>query len=294
MGPDQINTIAAATVQALTTQMAPPPATATPLPTIAPTATATLAVPTLNLTVIPTLSLATSTLIPLPTTAGSSECNRATFISETVADGTVVKPGAAFEKSWKIRNDGNCTWTSAYSSAVFSNDPSSPVITGDGSFPLPASVVPGGMVTILVKLIAPKEEGTYTQVWKMQDADEKSFGQSGGGGWWVTIKVSKTGAVTPSSVSSSIALSGEDFTGTITTSKATSVTWNWQIYGTGWSNLTAKKTETFNGAGISVDSYTGGFGAACTAAGLASGSDSSFRLNLNEYGYSTKVDFVCP
>jgi hypothetical protein len=44
MGPDQINTIAAATVQALTTQMAPPPATATTMATEAPTVTATLSV----------------------------------------------------------------------------------------------------------------------------------------------------------------------------------------------------------------------------------------------------------
>ncbi len=112
MGPDQINTIAAATVQALTTQMAPPPATATPPATEVPTATPTLAVPTLNLTVIPTLSLATSTLIPLPTTAGSTECNKVFFISdETIPDGTVIKSGAKFVKSWKIKNDGTCTWS---------------------------------------------------------------------------------------------------------------------------------------------------------------------------------------
>lgn len=200
MGPDQINTIAAATVQALTTQMAPPPATATPLPTIAPTATATLAVPTLNLTVIPTLSLATSTLIPLPTTAGSTECNKVFFISdETIPDGTVFTPGKKnIEKTWKIKNDGTCTWTTLYSAAAFSNDPTDPVITGQGSVLMKTNVAPGAIVTISVSLTAPDKEGTYTQYWKMYDADGKPFGIGGpaGAGWYVQIKVSKTGAVT--------------------------------------------------------------------------------------------------
>ena len=152
MGPDQINTIAAATVQALTTQMAPPPATSTPLATEVPTATATLAVPTLNLTGIPTLSLATSTLIPLPTTAGSTECNKVMFLSdETVPDRTVFKPEAKFVKTWKIQNDGTCTWTTLYSAFVFSNDPASPAITGEADTNMKASITPGGTVVNFCK-----------------------------------------------------------------------------------------------------------------------------------------------
>lgn len=296
MGPDQINTIAAATVQALTTQMAPPPATATPLATEAPTATPTLAVPTLNQTVVPTISLATSTLIPLPTTAGSSECNKVFFIDETVKDGTVFKPEAKFVKTWKIRNDGNCTWTSAYSAIAFANDPASPVITGDGSYSLPASVVPGGILTISVNMIAPKEEGTYTQTWKMQDADGKPFGIGGpaGAGWWVSIKVSKTGAVTPSSVTSTIALAGNDFTATVSTSSATLIQYNWQYYnGTKWVSLNNQQSVTVNGAGVALHSYSGGLTEGCTGAGFASGSTLKFRLNLNAYGYKESSG-VCP
>jgi hypothetical protein len=298
MGPDQINTIAAATVQALTTQMAPPPATATPLATEIPTATATLAVPTLNLTGIPTLSLATSTLIPLPTTAGSTECNKVYFISdETIPDNTVLKPEVKFVKSWKIKNDGTCTWTTLFSAVMFSNDPASPAITGDGSSGMTASVAPGGVAVISVNLISPKEEGTYRQYWKMEDADGKSFGIGGpnGAGWYVQIKVSKTGVVTPASLTSTVTYVAPTYSGTITATGAV-VEYNWQVWDstrTKWVNLTSPVTETFNGVGLPVQTYTGGIAGACTKLSLASGSAVTVRLNLNAYGQQT-LDQVCP
>jgi hypothetical protein len=297
MGPDQINTIAAATVQALTTQMAPPPATSTPLATEVPTATATLAVPTLNLTGIPTLSLATSTLIPLPTTAGSTECNKITFLSdETVKDGTVFKPEAKFVKTWKIQNAGTCTWTTLYAAVMFSNDPASPAISGEADTNMKASITPGGTAVISVNLVAPKEEGNYRQYWKMQDADGKPFGIGGpnGPGFYVDIKVSKTGAVTPSTVTANVPVSVGDFTGTVTTSASTVIVYNWQYYnGTNWISVVNKKTATFNGANIPVDTYVGGLAEGCTGAGLASGSTLQFRLNLDAYGYHQSTG-VCP
>ncbi len=197
IGPDQINTIAAQTVEALTTQMAPPPATATNTPepaTATPMVTAapTLAIPTLNLTP----GALTNTLIPLPTSAGTTECNKVFFLSDVnVADGTVFKPETEFTKTWKIQNSGSCTWTSLYSAVPFSNDPTSPVITGDGEFPVKANVTPGGILEVTVKMKAPKEEGTYTQTWKMQDDQGNFFGIGGpnGAGWYVNIKVDKSG-----------------------------------------------------------------------------------------------------
>jgi hypothetical protein len=298
MGPDQINTIAAATVQALTTQMAPPPATATPLATEVPTATATLAVPTLNLTGIPTLSLATSTLIPLPTTAGSTECNKVMFLSdETIPDNTVFKPESKFVKTWKIQNNGTCTWTTLYSAFMFSNDPASPEITGEADTNMKASITPGGTVLISVNLVAPKEEGTYTQYWKMQDADGKPFGIGGpnGAGWYVKIKVSKTGVVTPSTVTSAISYAGDIYSGTITASGAY-IEYNWQVRDVAnskWENLTSPEANTFNGVNVPVPNYSGGRAAACSLVGLASGSTVTVRLNLNEYGFKS-IDQVCP
>jgi len=297
IGPDEINTIAAATVQALTTQMAPPPATNTPVPTEEPEPTATLVVPTLDLISVPTLSLATSTLIPLPTSIGSNECNKVFFISdENVPDGTVFKPGAKFTKSWKIRNDGTCTWNSAYYAVMFSNDPASPAITGLASKGI-GTVAPGGIVVVSVELTAPEEDGTYTQYWKMQDADGKMFGIGGpnGAGWYVQIKVSKSGVVTPSTVTSAISYVPDTYSGTITSTGAT-ITYNWQVRDTAtstWKNLTSPVVKTFNGNNVPVVDYTGGTAAACTLVSLTSGSTVTIRLNLNEYGFKS-TDQTCP
>ncbi len=200
---DQINTIAAMTVEALTTQMAPPPATATNTlePTVPVTETPTQLIPTLNLT---PLTLATNTLIPLPTSAGvgSTECNKVFFLKdETIPDGTVFKPETNFIKTWSIQNSGSCTWTSLYMASVFSNDPTDPIITGDETIPVKVNVAPGAIWKYSANLWAPKPVGTYTQYWKMIDDAGNYFGIGGpsGPGWYLKIEVSKSGTSSSSS-----------------------------------------------------------------------------------------------
>ena len=72
------------------------------------------------------------------------------------------------------------------------------------------TVAPGAIVVISVEMTAPKEEGTYTQVWKMQDGEGKPFGIGGpnGAGWYVQIKVSKTGGSTTTGSLSTSATAG--------------------------------------------------------------------------------------
>jgi uncharacterized protein affecting Mg2+/Co2+ transport len=193
---DQINTIAAMTVQALTTQMAPPPATATNTPepataTPAVTDTPTLLIPTLNLTPV---GLATNTLIPLPTTAGAGQSSDVYFIKdETIPDNTCMAPGTTFAKTWSIRNNGSVTWNTAYMASMFANDPSSPAINGDGTIAVKVPVAPGAIWKYTANLIAPSATGTYTQSWKMQDDSGNWFGIGGPNGtpWTVVIKVAK-------------------------------------------------------------------------------------------------------
>lgn len=220
---DQINTIAAQTVQALTTQMAPLPATATNTPepaTNTPEPSPTLPVPTLNLT---PQTLATNTLIPLPTSvAASGECNKVFFLSDdTIPDGTVVSPKQSFLKTWSIRNDGSCTWSSAYMASMFSNDPADPAIQGDGTVKVTYPIAPGATWKFSANLIAPKSTGTYTQYWKMIDDAGNFFGIGGpaGSAWSVQIKVTANGqadtTVTNSTVVSDTTTSC-DASGTIT------------------------------------------------------------------------------
>ncbi len=212
MGPDQINTIAAATVQALTTQMAPPPATATPLPTEMPTATATLAVPTLNLTGVPTLSLSTSTLIPLPTTSGGTSCNQIGAVEDvTIPDNSVIRAGQWFDKRWKLTNAGTCTWTTAYNANFVSGD----TLQGDVSAFLRSNVPPGASIEVAVKLKAPTENGTYRQYWNLTDADGKPFGIGpSGANYWILFKVGATSGTTGGM--STVATTGACAGGTVT------------------------------------------------------------------------------
>ena len=51
----------------------------------------------------------TITLTPVP-------CNKVKYIDDlSIPDDTVLATNASFTKMWRIRNDGTCTWTTAYS-----------------------------------------------------------------------------------------------------------------------------------------------------------------------------------
>src|SRR5690606_15189824 len=80
-------------------------------------------------------------------TAGCTDL--ATFVQDvTIPDGTVVRPGQAFTKTWRLRNDGTCTWTTAYA-IVFTGGNA---MGGPAAQALPVSVAPGGSVDISINL----------------------------------------------------------------------------------------------------------------------------------------------
>lgn len=155
---DFIATAAEYTVQAYRTQTAPtatpvlPTATETPLPTATPWLTATSA--------------------PLPT-ATPRPCNRAAFISETVPDGTSYNSGQTFTKSWRLRNDGTCTWNPEYRLVFYSGDQ----MGASNSVKLNKYVKPGEQVDFLVDFKAPSKAGTYTSYWRLQADDGSRFAQ---------------------------------------------------------------------------------------------------------------------
>jgi len=90
--------------------------TFTPLPTFAQGSTV-LGTPFLFAT--PGAGLAPLATIAPTTGSGSTHfavgCNDATFIGETVPDGTMVKPVKRFDKAWSLQNTGTCTWDEGYS-----------------------------------------------------------------------------------------------------------------------------------------------------------------------------------
>ena len=110
-------------------------------------------------------------------------CSRALFITDvTVEDGSEFNPGEDFEKVWRMKNTGSCTWTSFYSLVFESGDQ----LSGDNSVPLSGDVPPGSQVDITVDLTAPISAGSYKGIWQMRDAEGIIFTT---GGMWVDILV---------------------------------------------------------------------------------------------------------
>lgn len=118
----------------------------------------------------------------------SSICDWAQFIADvTVPDGTNFAPGAAFTKTWRLKNIGTCTWTTSYS-LVFS---SGSQLGGPSSVKLPNNVLPGQTVDLSISLTAPTTAGHYIGYWKFRNASGVLFGigSSANSSWWVEINV---------------------------------------------------------------------------------------------------------
>jgi len=166
--------------------------------------------PTVTPTVTGTPPTATPTSItPTPTsTVPPSSCDKVQFISDvTVPDGTLFAPGAAFTKTWRLKNVGSCTWTTSYQLVFYSGEK----MGGPDSLAFPKSVAPGQTVDITVSLTAPTSAATYRGYWMFKNASGALFGIGAQANkpWWVEIKVSGT-SVTATYTSTATAT----FTGT--------------------------------------------------------------------------------
>ncbi len=150
-----ISTAAAQTVEARFTLQAVLQATETPAPpaeTPIPAVTATLGSP-------PTLTTAPG--LPTPTNNGKA-CYAMTFISDiTIPDGMIITPGTKFTKTWRVRNDGNCTWDQSYYVVLDQGDPMTTVT----KFPLTKTVFPGETYDISIDMTAPETDGFYSGYW---------------------------------------------------------------------------------------------------------------------------------
>jgi hypothetical protein len=121
--------------------------------------------------------------------------NLAMFVSETIPDATVILPGAAFMKTWTLKNTGTCTWGRGYALAFDHGDPMGAAV----SIPLTASVPPGALYTFSANLTAPAAAGDYQGFWKIQTPQGLRFGIDPDGTkfMWVKITVASPNACAP-------------------------------------------------------------------------------------------------
>ena len=121
-------------------------------------------------------------------TARAAVCDWAQFVADvTVPDGTTYAAGATFQKTWRLRNIGTCTWTTSYA-LVFD---SGAQMGAPSEKAFPTNVAPGQTVDLTVDMTAPGAAGHYFGYWKLRNAGGVIFGigSTANRAFWVEINV---------------------------------------------------------------------------------------------------------
>jgi hypothetical protein len=130
----------------------------------------------------------TPTPAPGPTATPPACYDGMEFIDDvTVPDGTQMQPGQDFDKTWRVRNTGTCTWDTSYYVAFVQGDR----MDGD-SENVKGSVASGSTYDITIDQEAPDDPGTYGGVWEMRNGRGVPFGER----LWVEIVVPGAPAAT--------------------------------------------------------------------------------------------------
>ena len=231
----------AQTVVVLQTQLAVQP-TAEINPTSTLAITATLA---------PTSALPASTAMPIATDMPRYKAGPVTDV--TYIDNTIVQPGTAFVKTWRVENSGSATWTPSFKIVFVSGD----AMGGPASQTLGKTISPGQSIDISVSLIAPATLATFRGNWMLETDTGKRFGigVNSDSPFWVQIIVKKAFAVTAASPSGPASWSGTcpgllSITATITSDAPGTVTYYYVI------NSVSSPTfsSTFSAAGTNTTS----------------------------------------
>lgn len=136
--------------------------------------------------------LSQATPISSPTTSqveAASYCDWAQFVMDvTVPDGTILAPNTPFTKTWRLKNIGTCTWTTAYAVVYSHGDMMSapPVVN------LPYDVPPGATVDVSVQMTSPPVSGHFRGNWFLRNAAGAIFGigSAASSPFWVDVVVS--------------------------------------------------------------------------------------------------------
>jgi hypothetical protein len=136
---------------------------------------------------------------PTPTPAPPSGCiNAMEYVADLSYDDQnftnipQLPPGTPFQKGWKVRNTGTCTWDNGYSLVpVEGNNPAARM--GGVPTPIQGIVSPGQTYDFWVTLTSPLNDGTYVEYWTMRNPQGTLFGAR----MWVAITVPVAATPTP-------------------------------------------------------------------------------------------------
>ena len=86
------------------------------------------------------------------------------YVSDiTIPDGSPISGGSSFTKTWRLKNTGNCPWTTNFMFTFVSG-----AQMGGMNRYLPYQVNPGETIDLSIDLIAPTTPGTYQGYWQIK------------------------------------------------------------------------------------------------------------------------------
>lgn len=154
---------------------------ATPSPTVSapPTATQPAALP-------PASGITPTSTAPAVIPTNPSDCtDSASFVADvTVPDNTPFSRDEVFVKTWRLKNNGTCAWTPAYS-LVFANGEQ---MDAPASVPL-AYTPPEATLDLSVDLVSPAQDGAFVGNFELRNAEGEPIPVDFGKYIWVSIVV---------------------------------------------------------------------------------------------------------
>lgn len=98
------------------------------------------------------------------------------YDDNTMRNPPVLQAGQAFQKGWRIRNSGTCTWNSGFSLGFVQGNRPGADMSGKPTA-VQGTVAPGQTYDMYVNLVAPTAPAVYQGFWQMRDAQGVAFGE---------------------------------------------------------------------------------------------------------------------
>jgi len=119
-------------------------------------------------------------------TSNLKDCtNSAAFVNDmTIPDGTIVKPGEAIVKVWRLENTGTCPWAEMYTLVFVGGEQ----MGAPDSIPLTVTQ-PGQTLDIAIDLTVPEAEGEYRGDFEIHNPDGNAIPIDNGSILWVILTV---------------------------------------------------------------------------------------------------------
>ncbi|QIW95220.1 hypothetical protein AMS68_000738 [Peltaster fructicola] len=143
-------------------------------------------------------------LAPIAPSVVPTSMLNATFVRDSIADGTVVAPGSQFTQIWTLRNEGPHAWPAGCSvryvggDNMLNVDNGRPASVSSINEAIESSIVArevqvGEEIAFRITLKAPLREGKSISYWRLKAADGTPFGHR----LWCDIEVRSTKPIAP-------------------------------------------------------------------------------------------------